>query len=168
MKPKWHEIAESYIGQREIPGVESNPWIESMWNELGYGWLWKKFSDDSLLAWCGAFLALCFKKAGLAFPKEAFRAAEWLKWGIPLGTPLLGCVGVKKRKGGNHVFIPVGVSKDRKYVVGLGGNQRDGVTYAPFLIEEVTGWRWPAGVPLGDPLPVVNMNVFLNDQVKLS
>jgi uncharacterized protein (TIGR02594 family) len=163
-KPRWVDVAESLIGQKEVAGKESNPLIQRMCEELGYKWLWAMYQDDSLFAWCGLYCGYCFRKAGIRPPPECYRASEWLKWGTYLSYPLLGCVGVKKRKGGNHVFIVIGISTDKKSVVVVGGNQTDAVTITTFLIADVEkagGWRWPNDGGVGQKLPVMNTNVLL-------
>jgi uncharacterized protein (TIGR02594 family) len=162
-KPAWLEIAEQNIGQSEVPGTGSNNWIKNLWFGLKGGWLWKQYGeDDSLLAWCGAFLAFCLTGAGIAIPKAWYRASSYLDWGVPVRRPLLGCVAIKKRKGGNHVFFPVGISKDGLVVVGIGGNQSDRVRYSRFDMEGLE-FRYPPGVPMGDPLPIMNPELFLTE-----
>ena len=162
MKPAWLEIAEGYIGTKEIAGAGNSPVITKWLISLKAWW------RDDLTPWCGVFCGECMRQAGVSYPKAYYRAGAWLDWGRTLDEPLLGCIAVKSRKGGNHVFLVAGISQDGNSVIGLGGNQHDSVSYAVFNYSEITGWRWPFGIPLGDPLPVVNTNVILARPEKLS
>lgn len=154
-EPLWLREARTHIGQKEIPGKDSNHWIVSLWNKAKdvFSWLG---SDDSSAPWCGAFVAHCISFAGLVIPPHFYRAKAWLDWGIRLDTPTVGCVVVYERKGGGHVGFVVG--KDRMgNLMTLGGNQADAVSIAPFAMERVAGYRWPTGEVIRlAPLPVVN------------
>lgn len=163
-KPQWLEFAEQHIGQSEVPGAGSSVWIKNLWFALKGGWLWKQYGeDDSRLAWCGAFVAFCLKAVDLPVPVAWYRASAYLEWGVKLEQPRLGCICVISRVGGHHVFFPVAISKDGKRIVGFGGNQSDKVRYSVFDATTVKGYRWPACVPLGDLLPIVNTSSFLQD-----
>lgn len=159
-KPRWLEIAESYIGTREVPGKGSNPVI--------VGWLiaLKAWWREDLTPWCGVFCAECMRQAGIARPKAWYRALAWLDWGVKLDKPLLGCVAVLERKGGGHVFFVAGVSGDK--ILGLGGNQSDTVRYAVFEAKDIKGYRWPAGVEFAEPAPKVNLALFLQEKVRMN
>lgn len=153
-EPAWLTEARKHIGQKEIPGKESNPWIVSLWQRaksiftvLG--------SDDSSAPWCGAFVAHCIAFAGIPIPQHFYRAKAWLDWGIRLDTPTVGCVVVYERTGGGHVGFVVGKDQ-RGNLMTLGGNQGDAVSVAPHATPRVAGYRWPQGeVVRLAPLPVV-------------
>lgn len=142
-EPLWLREARQHIGQKEIPGKESNPWIVSLWNKAKNVFSWLG-SDDSSAPWCGAFVAHCVASAGLPIPPHFYRAKAWLDWGIQLDTPAVGCVVVYERKGGGHVGFVVGRDQ-RGNLMTLGGNQGDSVSVAPFATARVAGYRWPAG-----------------------
>lgn len=153
--PQWAVEALKHIGQKEVPGVKSNPWILSLWITVT-PWLG---NDDSKVAWCGAFMRYCFAAASIAAPKTYYRAKDWLTWGVALVTPVRGCVVVFSREGGGHVGIVMGEDAAGNLMV-LGGNQGDAVNIKPFAKSRVSGYRWPAGVPkpVSPKLPLIASN----------
>jgi uncharacterized protein (TIGR02594 family) len=148
--PPWTVAARKMIGLREVPGPQHNKTITDFWAKLGASWL--KTDEDP---WCGGFMAWTMKEAGVAYPKLYPRAADWGTWGVACKAQL-GAVGVKARKGGNHVFQIVGITADGRRYKALGGNQSNGVNIIDILVTDVTAIRWPAGVPQRHiPLPVM-------------
>lgn len=149
-KVPWVGVAESMLGLREIVGPKHNPKILEMWAAAKASW----FKDDET-PWCGAFIAYCMVKCGIVPPKEAPRAASWADWGKAC-TPQLGAVGVKKRVGGNHVFLIVGITSDGVFYKALGGNQGNMVSITDIAVAEVHAVRWPASeATLGIKLPIM-------------
>jgi uncharacterized protein (TIGR02594 family) len=147
-EPAWVTAARLSIGQREIKGAKHNPWIVRMWRKAPW------FKDDET-PWCGGALFDWMDQAGIAAPKEYPRAAAWADWGVPC-KPQLGAVGVKRRTGGNHVFLIVGETADRIFFKALGGNQSDGVCIIDIRKSDTFAIRWPAGVPQALlPLPIL-------------
>lgn len=140
-EPAWLIEASKHIGQKEVPGKGSNPWIVSLWNRAKdvFSWLG---SDDSSAPWCGSFVAHCIAAAGIPVPQHFYRAKAWLDWGVTLGAPTPGCIVVYERKGGGHVGFVVG-RDSRGNLMTLGGNQGDSVSIAPFATDRVAGYRWP-------------------------
>lgn len=147
MEPAWVAEARKHIGQKEVPGGASNPWLEAMWRKLKGGlWFWRAYGqDDSKLPWCGSFVAYCLQVVGIEPANKYAAAKEWLNWGSPLRYPLTGCVVVFTREGGGHVGFVVGIDERQRLMV-LGGNQGDKVSIAPFERYRVAGYRWPDGV----------------------
>lgn len=142
LDPPWVAQARTKIGEREIPGSKHNPWIVSNWQRLGARW----FNDDET-PWCGNFMAWALDAAGLTYPKDFPRAASFKDYGTACAAQL-GAIGVKARKGGNHVFIIVGQTPDRMFYKALGGNQSDMVSITDIRKTDVDDIRWPAGVPV--------------------
>ncbi len=140
----WVYVARSMLGLREVPGPKHNPKILEMWAAAKASW----FTDDET-PWCGGFMALVMVKCNIVPPKEAPRAISWATWGKAC-SPQVGAVGVKKRTGGNHVFLIVGKTADGKYYKCLGGNQGNMVSIIDILVSEVTAIRWPASMPVLD------------------
>lgn len=138
----WVNIARSQLGLKEVPGPKHNPKILEYWAAAKASW----FADDET-PWCGGFMAYCMVKSGIAPPKDAWRAISWAGWGKSC-MPQFGAVGVKKRVGGNHVFLIVGITPDRKYYKCLGGNQDNMVSIIDIACGEVTALRWPESMPL--------------------
>jgi uncharacterized protein (TIGR02594 family) len=145
--PKMLREALACYGVKETPGPGDNPVLLSWAREIGCSW----YVDDAT-PWCGLGMAVWAKRAGWDLPKEPLRAASWREWGNPVDLvrdrPSLGDVGVKARKGGNHVFIYVGEDSSRFY--GLGANQGDAVSIAPVSKVQVDTWRrapWRSAQP---------------------
>ncbi len=146
----WVNVARSQLGLKEIPGPKHNPKILEYWAAAKASW----FKDDET-PWCGGFMAYVMVKCGIVPPKEAPRAISWATWGKSC-LPQVGAVGVKKRTGGNHVFLIVGITADRKYYKCLGGNQGNMVSIIDIVCSDVTHIRWPQSMPvLGIKLPVM-------------
>lgn len=154
---EWVRKGMTYLGQKEIPGVKSNAWIQSLWNRAL--WLWNQTgADDSKLPWCGAFVAFCFREAGVHdLPKAWYRAREWETWGEALPYPCFGCLVVFNRVGGGHVGFCVGQDPRGRLLV-LGGNQGDAVSIAPFDKHRVTAYRMPKGNWERTKVPVLASN----------
>ena len=154
--PAWLTEARKHIGQKEIPGKESNPWIVSLWHKLKGSEVFKWLgSDDSSAPWCGSFCAFCVSSAGHSLPQHWYRAKAWLDWGVKLEAPTVGCIVVYERKGGGHVGFVVGKDQNEN-IMTLGGNQKDQVSIAPFSRERVAGYRWPPDTVIAiAPLPIV-------------
>lgn len=154
---KWLNEARKHIGVKEIPGSVSNAWIVALWAKDK--WLG---TDDSKVAWCGAFVRHCMDAAGVASPKTYYRAKDWLNWGTPLTKPIEGCVVVFERKGGGHVGFVVGKDKAGNIMV-LGGNQGDAVNIKPFGLDRDPQYRWPNALP-----PMIGSLPLLASNGKLS
>lgn len=147
--PAWVKFGRGDIGQREIVGPKHNPWIAKGWARLGWG----GYNSDET-PWCGFAVADWLNRAGLPYPKAFPSAASYASYGDAV-KPMLGAIGVKKRKGGNHVFIIVGITPDGRYYKALGGNQGNMVSTVDIPVETVNFVRWPKGQPRTDYLPVL-------------
>lgn len=150
--PAWIDRARSYIGLREVPGARHNPTIIGWWKGI-----LADFRDDET-PWCAAFVGGVLEEAGIKSTRSA-AARSYLKWGLKLDRPAVGCVVVFWRgsPGGwsGHVGFVVGKDADGNLMV-LGGNQGDAVNIKPFGRDRVLGYRWPDGMPLPDSaLPVL-------------
>lgn len=149
-EPAWVKAGRMKLGEREIPGSKNNPWIVGFWQRLGARW----FNDDET-PWCGGFVAWCLNEAGLPYPKQFPRAASYRTYGVPCPAQV-GAIGVKGRKGGNHVFLIVGETKDKRFFKALGGNQGNMVSVIDIAKSDVDAIRWPPGVAQANiPLPVL-------------
>lgn len=144
----WLDEARRLQGLREIPGPQHNPTILAWAQRLGAKVLGIKVTDDET-AWCGLFMAHCISATlpNEPLPAIAIRAKEWLKFGIKLDTPSLGCIVVLDRAGGGHVGEYLGEDSDG-YVHVLGGNTGNSVKSARMEKARVLGYRWPVTVPL--------------------
>jgi uncharacterized protein (TIGR02594 family) len=143
-EPRWLTIARTYEGVAEIPGPRHSPVIAGWLHRLGAWW-----ADDET-PWCGIFCAAVADKAGLPVPRNYFRARAWLDWGVPLASPIAGCVAVLERGPQmGHVGFVVGQDTTwRQFLLILGGNQGNAVNVSAFDRNRVIGYRWPAAEPL--------------------
>lgn len=142
--PRWLSFARRYIGQKEVPGKQNNPWIVSIWKYLGL-----PYHDDET-AWCKAFASYCLQHCDIATPPGA-SARSMQSWGVKLDKPVPGCIVVFWRGSPKsylgHVGFVTRVTADGHLIV-LGGNQRDQVCEEAFSKDRVVSYRWPAGEPL--------------------
>ena len=60
-----------------------------------------------------------------------------------LSKPAYGAIGIKSRKGGNHVFFIVGLLS-KTHVAALGGNQGNRVSIIPIAIKDIDAIMWPS------------------------
>lgn len=138
IKPKWLEIAEQEIGQKEIVGGKDNPRI------VEYHAATKLHALHDEVAWCSAFVNWCLKKAGEVGTNSA-AAKDFLLWGDELALPKLGCIVVLWR---NDPLAPTGhvgfyIGETESEVILLGGNQNDSVCIAKYPSARVLGYFWP-------------------------
>lgn len=138
-KPKWLEIAEKEIGQKEIKGGENPRIIEY------HATTTLKAKEDEV-PWCSSFVNWCITQAGLIGTNSA-AAKSWLSWGKRIDYPVKGCVCViqQKQKGsdpstgsssGFHVGFWIRENFGRVYL--LGGNQGDMVKESGFNLYSYT------------------------------
>lgn len=157
-KGDWFAIAYSYMGQKEIPGVQYNPLIVRMWQKIQ-----APFRDDET-PWCAAFVGACLEDAGIKSTRSP-AALSYAEWGRAC-APRVGAVAYMPRhdfKGrlvGGHVAFVAGKRSDGALML-LGGNQGDAVSVKPFQLSRITGYRWPNEVPI--PL-AVDLPQFTGDE----
>jgi uncharacterized protein (TIGR02594 family) len=150
----WLEIAESYVGLKEIKGVRHNPtilgWLRNFGKNIGR---WGKSRDET--PWCAVFVSHCLDAAGMQSTESAL-AASYVTYGKPSKfTP--GAVIVIKRKktgadsstgsrAGYHVGFLMRITRD--YYVILGGNQHNRVSVRRYSRRryDVKAMRWPIAI----------------------
>lgn len=140
-QPPWLLRARLDIGKAEIPGKDTAPFIWRALGQIQAQWLG---GDEA--PWCGTILAGWMLDVGIIPPLRPYRALNWRDWGIALGQPIVGAVGVMERVGGGHVTLIVGQDSDG-HLLGLGGNQDDGVRVSAFKRSRFKAYRWPAEQP---------------------
>lgn len=138
-KPSWLDLADDYIGLKEIQGKYHNKNILEWWSYIG-AW----FKDDET-PWCGAFVGNFLRRCSRKLPKHPYRALSYMEkgYGTKLEYPAVGAIGVLKRRGGGHVFFVEGETEDGKYIIGLGGNQSNAVSRAKFDKKDILAYVWP-------------------------
>lgn len=138
---RWMEIAESKLGEEEIPGRDANAFIVECLESTTLGTPDNQ-SDET--PWCSAFVNRIMQLAGIEGTDSAW-ARSWLEWGREPETndEWFGAVCILERgvTSGHVGFL---VDWDDERVKLLGGNQGDSVSYAWFPVERVLGYRVPA------------------------
>lgn len=139
--PSWFLEAMKYLGFHET-GV--NRGIEKFISLAGVGSL----GDP----WCAIFINAMLRAVGL--PGSGSAMAQSFKSDpdfVRLSGPARGAIGVmwrgSRNSGSGHVFFYAG-HDSRSRVIGLGGNQSDGVTYTAEDASRIIGYYWPKSVPL--------------------
>ena len=152
---EWIKEARKHIGLKEIVGAKAhNPtivqWLKEMVAFPGAAKSWY-FEDET--PWCGLFVGHCLGKSERAVIKDWYRAKAWANAGLTkLAKPAYGCIAVKSRQGGGHVFFVVGKNA-KGQILGLGGNQGNAVSIVPFNPADIDGYYWPSKLVDGKPVP---------------
>lgn len=162
IRPLWLEAGLKYLGTKEFAGSKDNPVIINWAKEEG-GDIEKQYDHDSI-PWCALFANHILTKVGLKGTKTLWALDFAGKWPcVRLAGPAVGAFAPMKRNGGGHIMIIVG--KDQLgNIMGLGGNQSDAVTIAPFAVSRLNqGFYWPIGPTLPThvgikSLPLVKSN----------
>jgi uncharacterized protein (TIGR02594 family) len=145
------DIARSYLGTTEGPGIEDNPAILEMYASIGQDWV---EHDD--VAWCAAFVGHCLERAGIKSTRR-LTARSYLSWGIPVDVfdAQHGDIGIISRGSASwqgHVFFIDRI--EGNWVFGLGGNQSDAVNIKRYPVAKLLGVRRAGQVD-----PVVSLSV---------
>lgn len=143
------EIAQRFVGMKEVPGTGSNPQVLAFL-KLDHSW---PAGDD--VPWCSAFVN--YITWLLRLPRsKSLSARSWLSVGQPINLDQaeLGDIVIIKRGEGvqpgpevlqapGHVGFFAGRpgNEPGKAIYILGGNQGDSVSVAPFDAERLLGIR---------------------------
>ena len=146
MKITAYDLAQRFVGIKEVPGSVANPQILAMLK------LDNKWPEDDSVPWCAAFMN--YVAWLLRIPRsKSLRARSWLLVGDPIelkdAVPGFDVV-ILKRGGPNqpgpqvikakgHVGWFAGI--DDTYVLILGGNQSDSVSITRYHISRILGVR---------------------------
>ncbi len=141
-----HDIAQRFIGIKEIRGQTDNPHVMAML-KLDMDW-----PEHDEVAWCSAFLNYCAWLLKLSRSKS-LRARSWLLVGVPVpleeAIPAFDVV-VLKRGGANQPgpevikaqgHVGVYASHDEDFVYITGGNQNNRVSLGRYPVERILGIR---------------------------
>ncbi len=154
--------AYNLIGTKEIIGTIHSNIILSWAKDLG---IEKIYTNDEI-AWCGLFMAIVCKRAGLETnisAKDSLWALNWNKFGTKQSVAMFGDVLTFKRNGGGHVGIYVG-EDDTCYHV-LGGNQSNMVCITRIEKKRCAGIRrtdWKVKQPSNVRVIKVNSSGFIS------
>lgn len=142
--PPWHEELLRRKGLHELRDRSAlMAWLRTDGKTLG---------DPAKLPWCGDAIQTCL---ALTLPDEPqpvnpYLARNWLKLGVPLEKPSLGCILVFWRgsQAGSSGHVGLYAGEDAQgYLHVLGGNQSDAITIARLGKTRLLGMRWPSTYP---------------------
>jgi len=147
--PNLLQIALSYYGLFEWKDG-TNPKLKEIFGRVGriLGYNFEQY-DDSILSWCGVFMAEIFWEAGLGdyIPRDAQGARKWLSLGdstdwqeVSVGEAVAGDVVVFWRNSPSswqgHVALFVNDRKNGR-IRTLGGNQSNGVVIRSYQKSKI-------------------------------
>jgi uncharacterized protein (TIGR02594 family) len=130
-----YELAQRFVGVKEILGTVDNPMILAM---LKLDDSWPQHDE---VAWCSAFVN--YIAWLLRLPRSRSLAARsWLEVGVPINLSDARAdadIVILSRDGGGHVGFFAGL--EHSDVLMLGGNQGNKVCVAPFSTDRIIGVR---------------------------
>lgn len=155
---RWLVLARTLIGTTEVKGKQHNPEILQMWRDIKRSGI-----KDDETPWCAAFVGAVLERCGIKSSRFE-SAASYSTWGVPINSPVVGCVVVFLRQGGGHVGFVVGRDAADNLLV-LGGNQSDQVNVRAFPRNRVVAYRWPDGepAPMSRELPLASADQSRNE-----
>jgi uncharacterized protein (TIGR02594 family) len=161
-RPLWLEAGLNLLGTREGVGAKDNPVIIDWAKDEG-GYIAKEYTHDSI-PWCALFANHCLTKVGLKGTGTLWALDFAGKWpAIKLAGPAVGAFAPMLRDGGGHITIVVGRDQHGN-IMGLGGNQSDAVTIAPFATSRLNkGFWWPSDVPPPGRTGVTTLPIVRSD-----
>ena len=146
-RPLWLEAGIKLIGTKEFSGSKDNKVIIDWAKDEGGG-IEASYTHDSI-PWCALFANHILTKVGLKGTETLWALDFAGKWpAVRLASPAVGAFAPMKRNGGGHITVVVGKDQHGN-IMGLGGNQSDAVTIAPFALSRLNqGFWWPKGTTL--------------------
>lgn len=144
-RPLWLEAGIKLIGTKEATGKPDNKIILDWAKEEG-GDISETYTHDSV-PWCALFANHILTKAGLKGTETLWALDFAGKWpSVKLSGPAVGAFAPMLRNGGGHIIVVVGKDQHGN-IMGLGGNQSDQVSIAPFAQSRLNqGFWWPKDV----------------------
>lgn len=149
----WMEVAESYVGLKEIRGVRHNPtiwgWLREHADNVKARWIERKGDE---IPWCAVFVSHCLKSVGMQTTESA-QAVKYATYGKPSKFVTGAVIVIKRKKTGSdkatgsragyHVGFLLRATHNHYFI--LGGNQRNRVSRVWYSKKnyEVKGIRWP-------------------------
>jgi len=161
-RPLWLEAGIKLIGTHEGFGSKDNLEIIDWAKDEGGG-IAAEYTHDNI-PWCALFANHILTKVGLKGTETLWALDFAGKWpAIRLNGPAVGAFAPMKRTGGGHITIIVGKDQNGN-PMGLGGNQSDAVTIAPFAISRLNqGFWWPAGTTLPQFIGLNTLPIIKSD-----
>jgi len=137
--------AKSYVGTEEWAGAKSNPAVEQLWLDAGFG---NAHKDD--VPWCAAFVGAVLAQVGLPNTGKP-NARSYLEYGTPVDAEHArpGDIVVFWRGSPSgwqgHVAFFAEWSQNEVYV--FGGKQSYAVTRVAYRRHKILGIRSANGIP---------------------
>lgn len=159
--PRVLQVALPLLGVQEIAGTKSNKtiiaWRDEINQAVGVNPLATAvtgYSNDDI-PWCGLFEGYVNLKAGKQMVEGPLWARNWAKFGVPVAVRSKGvlrfepgmeaCLGdtvvLQREGGGGHVFKYI--CENKTHIWGIGGNQGNKVSIAPFKKSLIIAIRRP-------------------------
>lgn len=158
-RPLWLTGGLALVGTKEFSGSRDNQVIIDWAKDEG-GAIARDYSHDSI-PWCALFANHLLTKVGLKGTETLWALDFAGKWpSVQLSGPTVGAFAPMLRDGGGHIIVVAGRDQHDN-IMGLGGNQHDAVSVAPFARSRLNkGFWWPEDVPLPvkigfETLPIV-------------
>ncbi|MCI5057517.1 MAG: TIGR02594 family protein [Flavobacteriales bacterium] len=155
-------VAQNYLGEKEIPGSEHNENVV-LFHQSTQDGKGNSFQDDEA-AWCASFVNYCISNGGYDPNENKFNATATSYKIKSSNTSSVnaswGSVGVYSRKGYNHVTFIIGKDPSGKYYYGLGGNQgKPGqVKISKYPKKHFVSFRLPNAIKNKTiPIPTLNL-----------
>lgn len=159
--PRVLQVALPLLGVQEIAGIKSNKTIIAWRDEINqavgvnpHATAVTGYSNDDI-PWCGLFEGYVDLKAGKQMVEGPLWARNWAKFGVPVAARSKGvlhfepgmeaCLGdtvvLQREGGGGHVFKYI--CENKTHIWGIGGNQGNKVSIAPFKKSLIIAIRRP-------------------------
>lgn len=134
-----YELAQRFVGLREITGTTDNPQIMAM---LRLDDVWPQHDE---VAWCSAFVNYCAWLLRLPRSKR-LNARSWLDVGVPVALSDASAaydvvVFWRRDESGPWGHVGLYAWHDAEHVYVLGGNQGNAVSVAPYPRGRLLGVR---------------------------
>lgn len=131
----WLEYLQAHIGEKEIVGSDSNPFIVALFKHTTYE------ADSDETPWCAAAACAALEESGYLSPHNA-AAKSFETYGEVCELKVGAVVVMRRKDGGRHVTFCNSIMDETRFV-GLGGNQADRIKNSVFLKENIVAIRWP-------------------------
>ena len=139
----WLDWTLSHLGEAEIEGPASNPFIDMLWTIIGIKWTHTK-DIDSKVSWCAALIGAALASTGYKHTGSGM-ARSYLKCGLKLSEFRRGCILIWPRgsdPAAGHVDLGIHLN-DKGIVRKIGGNMGNKVAINTRPIKEALDMRWP-------------------------
>lgn len=139
--PPWMAEMHRKMGLHEVRDNSAlADWMRSFGRYLG---------NPKDLPWCGDAVESCIAKTlpRETLPSNPFFAQAWKGFGVDVGGPIVGSIGVIRwNASSGHVGFVAGIDGNRVNL--LGGNQSNAINISSFPRAKFIAFRWPSTFPV--------------------